>query len=108
KFTATVKDFAGLSVKPKGNPRETDEKIAAHLAERGLLSKKEIIKHSYPHCWRCDTPLLNWAATSWFVKVSALKQKLLKENSRVSWVPEHVGKGRFQNGLESAPDWAIS
>ncbi len=108
KFVATVRDFAGLSVKPKGNPRETDEKVAAKLAERGLLFKQEKIKHSYPHCWRCDTPLLNWAATSWFVKVSALKSKLLAENKKVGWTPDHVGQGRFNNGLQSAPDWAIS
>ena len=108
KFNAPVRDFAGLAVKPKGNPRETDEKVAALLKERGLLFGQEKIKHSYPHCWRCDTPLLNWAATSWFVKVSGLKSKLLKENAKVSWVPEHVGTGRFHNGLATAPDWAIS
>ncbi len=108
KFVATVKDFAGLFVKPKGNPRETDEMVAALLAQRGLLFKKEKVTHSYPHCWRCDTPLLNWVANSWFVKVSALKRTLLKENAKVAWVPEHVGAGRFNNGLESAPDWAIS
>ena len=108
KFVATVRDFAGISVKPKGNPRETDEKVAALLKERGLLFAQEKIKHSYPHCWRCDTPLLNWAATSWFVKVSALKSKLLKQNAKIGWTPEHVGEGRFNNGLQSAPDWAIS
>lgn len=108
KFTATVRDFAQLSVKPKGNPRETDEKVAAHLKERGLLFKQEKVNHSYPHCWRCDTPLLNWAANSWFVKVSALKSSLLAENRKVGWTPPHVGEGRFNNGLESAPDWAIS
>jgi isoleucyl-tRNA synthetase len=108
KFIATVKDFAGLMVKPKGNPRETDEKIAAFLAEKGLLFAQEKIKHSYPHCWRCDTPLLNWAANSWFVKVASLKGKLVKENAKVNWVPAHVGTGRFNNLLEGAPDWAIS
>ena len=108
KFESLVTDFAGLAVKPKGNPRETDEKVAALLEERGLLFKKEKINHAYPHCWRCDTPLLNWAADSWFVKVSALKSKLIKQNSRVSWVPDHIGAGRFANGLASAPDWAIS
>lgn len=108
KFVATVADFAGLAVKPKGNPRETDEKVAAKLEEKGLLFTKENISHSYPHCWRCDTPLLNWAANSWFVKVSALKQKLLAQNAAVGWTPTHVGEGRFNNGLESAPDWAIS
>src|SRR3989338_7942368 len=108
KFVHTVRDFAGLSVKPKGNPRETDERVVALLAERGLLFAQEKIKHSYPHCWRCDTPLLNWAATSWFVKVSALKSKLLKQNSTIGWTPGHVGEGRFNNGLQQAPDWAIS
>lgn len=108
KFIATVKDFAGLLAKPKGNPRETDEKIAAWLEEKGLLFKQEKIKHSYPHCWRCDTPLLNWAANSWFVKVASLKNKLITENKKVQWVPGHVGTGRFNNLLESAPDWAIS
>lgn len=108
KFNAQVKDFVGLPVKPKGNPRETDEKVTALLEERGRLYKKEIIKHSYPHCWRCDTPLLNWAATSWFVAVNKIKSKLASENAKVSWVPGHIGTGRFKNGIESAPDWAIS
>ncbi len=108
KFNAQVKDFAGLTVKPKGNPRETDEKVAAFLEGKGVLFKKEIIKHSYPHCWRCDTPLLNWAATSWFVAVGKVKAKLASENAKISWVPEHIGTGRFKNGIESAPDWAIS
>jgi isoleucyl-tRNA synthetase len=108
KFIATVKDFAGLMAKPKGNPRETDEKIAAWLEQKGLLFAQEKIKHSYPHCWRCDTPLLNWAANSWFVKVASLKGKLVKENAKVNWVPAHVGTGRFNNLLEGAPDWAIS
>lgn len=108
KFVALVRDFAGRAVKPKGNPRETDQQIAAHLEEKSLLFKQERIHHSYPHCWRCDTPLLNWAAHSWFVKVSALKSNLLAENKKVGWTPAHVGEGRFQNGLESAPDWAIS
>jgi isoleucyl-tRNA synthetase len=87
---------------------ETDEKIAASLEARGLLFKKEIIEHSYPHCWRCDTPLLNWAANSWFVNVQSLKKRLVEENERVTWVPSNVGSGRFHNGLLSAPDWAIS
>lgn len=108
KFNAQVKDFVGLVVKPKGNPRETDEKVAAFLEEKGTLFKKEIIKHSYPHCWRCDTPLLNWAATSWFVAVQKIKAKIAGENAKISWVPDHIGTGRFKNGIESAPDWAIS
>ncbi len=108
KFNAQVADFAGLAVKPKGNPRETDEKVAAFLEDKGVLFKKEVIKHSYPHCWRCDTPLLNWAATSWFVAVNKIKSKIASENQKISWVPDHIGTGRFKNGIESAPDWAIS
>lgn len=108
KFISTVKDFEHLPVKPKGRHMETDEKIADYLQEKGLLYKKEIINHSYPHCWRCDTPLLNWAANSWFVNVQNIKSKIVDENEKVHWVPKHVGSGRFKNGLESAPDWAIS
>ncbi len=107
-FTATVADFAHLPVKPKGRHMETDAKIVAFLKEKNLLFAEEKITHSYPHCWRCDTPLLNWAANSWFVAVSKLKSKLLAQNAHVTWVPAHVGEGRFKNGLESAPDWAIS
>lgn len=108
KFITTVADFAGLSVKPKGNPRETDEKVAAWLEEKNLLFKKDKITHSYPHCWRCDTPLLNWAADSWFVDVQTIKDKLVSENKQVVWVPTHVGEGRFGKWLEGARDWAIS
>ncbi len=108
KFVATVKDFVHLPVKPKGRHLETDAKIIENLEARKLLFAKEKIKHSYPHCWRCDTPLLNWAANSWFVNVQKVKGKLVNENKKVTWVPEHVGSGRFNNLLESAPDWAIS
>ncbi|MEI7719636.1 MAG: class I tRNA ligase family protein [bacterium] len=108
KFVATVTDFAHLPVKPKGRHMETDAKIIENLKERGLLFHSEKVTHSYPHCWRCDTPLLNWAANSWFVNVQSIKPKLLAQNKRVTWVPGHVGVGRFQNGLASAPDWAIS
>ena len=108
RFISTVKDFEHLPVKPKGRHMETDAKIVAYLDAKKLLFKQEKITHSYPHCWRCDTPLLNWAATSWFVNVQDLKQDLLEENGKVRWVPEHVGRGRFHNLLESAPDWAIS
>ncbi|MDQ5955523.1 MAG: isoleucyl-tRNA synthetase, partial [Patescibacteria group bacterium] len=108
KFIPAVTDFGGLPVKPKGRHKETDLKIVEHLQQSGRLFKHEIITHSYPHCWRCDTPLLNWAANSWFVDVQKVKQDLVDENAKVHWVPEHVGRGRFHNGLQSAPDWAIS
>ena len=108
KFVSTVSDFAGVAVKPKGNPRETDEKVAQWLDGKGLLFKKEKITHSYPHCWRCDTPLLNWAANSWFVNVQNIKNNIVSENKKVSWMPTHVGEGRFGKWLEGARDWAIS
>jgi isoleucyl-tRNA synthetase len=88
--------------------KDKDAAIAKDLDKRGLLFKQERYKHSYPHCWRCDSPLLNYATSSWFVEVEAIKQKMLSENKKVHWVPEHVGHGRFQDWLENARDWAIS
>jgi isoleucyl-tRNA synthetase len=72
------------------------------------LFAEEKITHSYPHCWRCDTPLLNWAADSWFINVQKIKGKLLKQNAQVGWVPAHIGAGRFGKWLEGARDWAVS
>ncbi len=103
-----VRDFAELSAKPKGNPRETDEKIANVLEARQLLFAREPHTHDYPHCWRCDTPLLNYAAPSWFVKVSGMREQLVTENKEIAWVPREVGEYRFGNWLAEAKDWAIS
>ncbi len=103
-----VRDFAGVSVKPKGDHQATDILIIKHLAGIGALFSKEKIIHSYPHCWRCDTPLLNYAAGSWFVKVPDFKEDLIRENAKTSWVPEHMRDGRFGKWLESAREWAIS
>jgi isoleucyl-tRNA synthetase len=108
RFAPEVEGFAGLQVKPKGHHQDADKKIVEALEAMGVLFKHDTIVHSYPHCWRCDTPLINYAASSWFVKVSALKQKLVAENKGVQWVPDHTGSGRFNNLLETAPDWAIS
>jgi isoleucyl-tRNA synthetase len=107
-FKEEVRDFSGRQVKPKEKPEETDIEILKNLAGRGLLFAKEKFTHSYPHCWRCDTPLLNYATSSWFVKVTDIKSKLVKENQKVSWIPEEIGKYRFGNWLEDARDWAIS
>ena len=103
-----VRDFAGIAVKPKGDHQATDILIIKHLAGMGALFSKEKIIHSYPHCWRCDTPLLNYAAGSWFVRAPELKEKLLSENAKTSWVPENMRDGRFGKWLENARDWAIS
>ncbi|MCC6291006.1 class I tRNA ligase family protein [Candidatus Nomurabacteria bacterium] len=108
RFKQEVTDFAGELVKPKDDHQATDIKIIKHLAGKNLLFAKEKIIHSYPHCWRCDTPLLNYASSSWFLKVTEIKEKLIKANHEVKWVPEEIRDGRFGKWLEGARDWAIS
>lgn len=108
KFKPEVSDFAGIEVKPKDDPTKTDVEIIKWLAKENKLFSKEKIEHSYPHCWRCDTPLLNYATTSWFIKVFELKDQLIKNNQKINWVPEHIKEGRFGKWLEGARDWAIS
>ena len=113
-FEDFITDFAGQLVKPKDDDEsgashlDADIEIVKALNASGKLFKKENITHSYPHCWRCDTPLLNYATTSWFVDVPQIKEKLVAENSDVHWVPEHVGRARFGKWLEGARDWAVS
>ena len=113
-FKDFVTDFAGQLVKPKDDDDagvthlDADIEIVKALKENGRLFKKENITHSYPHCWRCDTPLLNYATTSWFVGVPSIKDDLVKENAKVQWVPEHVGTNRFGKWLQGARDWAVS
>ncbi len=105
---AEVKELAGLSVKSKENPQATDIEVIKYLAGKGLLFAKEKYEHSYPHCWRCDTPLINYATSSWFVKVTDVKEKALKTAKEIEWSPEHVKAGRFGKWLEGARDWSIS
>lgn len=111
-FRDEVHDFAGLKVKPKGDgPNDhqtTDIEIIKHLAHAGKLFAKKKIVHSYPHCWRCKTPLLNFASSSWFINVPKIKDKLVEENEKIKWVPENIGKNRFGNWLKDAREWAIS
>ena len=108
KFKVEVEDFAGQKVKPIENPQLADIEIIKFLALKGTLYAKEKFIHSYPHCWRCDTPLLNYATSSWFVEVTKFKDKLVEANKKIKWVPEEVGDGRFGKWLEGARDWAIS
>ena len=108
KFKPEAKDFAGELAKPKDNHQATDIKIIKYLAGKNTLFAKEKIVHSYPHCWRCDTPLLNYASSSWFVQVTKLKNKLVQNNKNVKWVPRDIRDGRFGKWLEGARDWAIS
>lgn len=113
-FMPFVGDFAGKLVKPKDDDssgvdhKDADIEILKALQTAGKIFKKENITHSYPHCWRCDTPLLNYATTSWFVNVPKIKDQLVATNNSVKWVPEHVGTNRFGKWLEGARDWAVS
>ena len=100
--------FAGLSVKPLDDHMTTDIEIIKDLAHRGLLFSKEKYEHSYPHCWRCDTPLLNYATSSWFVGVTKIKDKMLENAKDINWSPKHIKNGRFGKWLEGARDWSIS
>jgi isoleucyl-tRNA synthetase len=108
RFKKEVKDFAGAKVKPIENPQLADIEIIKFLAGKGTLYAKEKFVHSYPHCYRCDTPLLNYATSSWFVEVTKIKDKLVRANKKIKWIPEEVGDGRFGKWLEGARDWAIS
>lgn len=108
RFIEEVEDFAGHEVKPADEPTVTDVEIIKWLAANGRLFSKEKMEHSYPHCWRCDSPLLNYATNSWYVKVTEIKDQLLKNNQEINWVPEHIKDGRFGLWLEGARDWAVS
>lgn len=101
-------DFAGLDVKPIEDSQKTDVEIIKYLARKNLLFSKQQYEHSYPHCWRCDTPLLNYATSSWFVAVEKIKEKMLEYAKDINWSPAHIKIGRFGNWLEGARDWSIS
>lgn len=101
-------EFAGLHVKPEGDRSGTDVEIIKYLAKNKTLFAKEKYEHSYPHCWRCDTPLINYATSSWFVKVTDIKPQALELAKQINWSPEHIKEGRFGKWLEGARDWSIS
>lgn len=103
-----AKDFAGMCVKPIDDHQKTDIEIIKNLASRGLLFAKEKYEHSYPHCWRCDTPLINYATSSWFVNILKIKDKAIELAKGINWSPAHIKEGRFGKWLEGARDWSIS
>ncbi|MFR2648723.1 MAG: isoleucine--tRNA ligase, partial [Blautia coccoides] len=94
--------FAGLFVK------KADPEVLKDLDDRGLLFDAPKFEHSYPHCWRCDTPLIYYARESWFIKMTAVKEDLIRNNNTINWIPESIGKGRFGDWLENVQDWGIS
>lgn len=101
-FTAEVSDYAGRFVK------DTDKDIIRRLKDEGKLVHRGTISHNYPHCWRDDVPLIYRAVSTWFVKIDEIKEKMLKANSQINWMPPHLKEGRFGKWLENARDWAIS
>jgi isoleucyl-tRNA synthetase len=112
-FREEAGEFTGLDLKPraKGKPeeiREADLLMVRKLEEKGLLFDSKKYEHSYPHCWRCDTALLNYATSSWFVAVEKIKPILLKTAKKINWSPVHIKEGRFGQWLEGARDWSIS
>ena len=94
--------FAGLFVK------DADVPVLQNLEERGLLFSAPKFEHDYPFCWRCDTPLIYYARESWFIKMTAVRDDLIRNNNTINWIPESIGKGRFGDWLENVQDWGIS
>ncbi len=101
-FTSAVGPYAGRRVK------DADKDLIAEIKAKGRLVKHDTLEHSYPYCWRTDTPLIYRAVSSWFVRVEKIKDQLMAANATTRWVPEHLRDGRFGNWLENARDWAIS
>ncbi|MCX6757374.1 MAG: class I tRNA ligase family protein [Candidatus Nomurabacteria bacterium] len=114
KFVDQVSDMAGLAVKPKDTAEDkdahmrTDIEVIRKLQENGAFFAKEKILHSYPHCMRCDTPIIYYALPSWFINITKVKSDIAKSAEEMNWIPAHLKDGRFKNILESAPDWNIS
>lgn len=102
KFLPEVKPWQGVYVK------DADEDIMKELEKRGALFKRETHTHSYPHCWRCETPLIYMAQPAWYINVTKIKAKMKKNNMAINWHPEHFKRGRFGKGIETAPDWNFS
>ncbi len=94
--------FAGLFVK------DADPEVLKDLDARGLLFEAPVFEHSYPYCWRCDTPLIYYARSSWFIKMTAVKDDLIANNNKINWIPPSMGKGRFGDWLENVQDWGLS
>ncbi len=101
-FTKEVAEFEGMHV------FDTNEPVIKFLKENHLLVRRENYKHDYPHCWRTDTPLIYKAMSSWFVKVSDFKDRMVQLNQNINWIPEHIKNGQFGKWLENARDWSIS
>ncbi len=109
----TADPFKGTRAKPsekelKEGVVSADPEVIKDLAARGLLFSAPKFEHDYPYCWRCDTPLLYYARESWYIKMTAVRDDLVRNNNTINWIPESIGKGRFGNFIENVQDWALS
>ena len=105
--------FAGMRCKPRPEEVEAgavscDPEVLKELDSRGILFAAPKMEHDYPHCWRCDTPLIYYAKESWFIKMTEVKDDLVKNNNTINWIPESIGKGRFGDWLNNVQDWGLS
>ncbi len=114
RFKGEVSDFAGMKVKPKDTAEDKDAhlrsdiEVIKYLQKTGSYFDKEKIMHSYPHCMRCDTPIIYYALPSWFINITKVKGDIEREAKNINWIPSHLKEGRFKNIVENAPDWNIS
>ena len=109
----TAEPFTGMRAKPsekelKEGVVSADPQVLKDLDARGLLFTAPKFEHDYPYCWRCDTPLLYYARESWYIKMTAVRDDLVRNNNTINWIPESIGKGRFGNFIENVQDWALS
>lgn len=88
--------------------KEADRRVLGDLEERGLLYSAPVFEHSYPHCWRCGTPLIYYARDSWFIRMTDVRDDLIRNNETINWIPESIGRGRFGDWLENVQDWGLS
>ena len=105
--------FAGMRCKPTQAEMDegavsADPEVLKELEARGMLFAAPKFEHDYPHCWRCNTPLLYYARESWFIEMTKVRDDLVRNNKEINWIPANIGEGRFGNWLENIQDWGIS
>ncbi|PIS39468.1 MAG: isoleucine--tRNA ligase [Candidatus Nealsonbacteria bacterium CG08_land_8_20_14_0_20_38_20] len=107
-FAEEMGEFAGMQVKPREDRGKTDVELIKYLDRKSFLFAKEKYEHSYPFCWRCNSPLLYYAKKSWFIKMTKVKEDLIKNNQKINWAPKYIKEGRFGEWLREVRDWTLS
>ncbi|MBU4299451.1 class I tRNA ligase family protein [Patescibacteria group bacterium] len=107
-FAEEMGEFAGMQVKPREDREKTDVELIKYLDRKAVLFAKEKYEHSYPFCWRCNSPLLYYAKKSWFIKMTKVKDELIKNNQKINWAPKYIKEGRFGEWLREVRDWTLS